>query len=79
MAELIPPTLAELGFVFWGASWAEPLAETMQVTKEDVIAMDANPETIPHLMEEHLRILGEARVKEIQVMLEQLKATGLRR
>ena len=74
---LIPPTLAELGHIFWGADWARPLGEMMRVTREEIVAMDANPQTIPPEMEERLQALGIIRMQEIQIMLQQLKEMGI--
>ena len=41
--EPIPPTLAEVGQVLWGASWAGALARSSRLTKEEVIALDVPP------------------------------------
>jgi hypothetical protein len=59
--------VAEAGFVLWGASWAEPLAESMQIPKEDVIGMDVKPAAIRRLMEQHLQYLGEKGFKKSKV------------
>lgn len=77
--EFSPPTLAEMGHIFWGADWARPLSEMMRITKAEIVAMDANPQTIPLEMEERLHALGMVRMQEIQVMLNQLRESGIRR
>lgn len=77
--ELLPPTLAEMGHIFWGADWARPLSEMMRITKAEIVAMDANPETIPPGMEDRLHALGTIRLRQIQVMLDQLRESGIRR
>jgi Fe2+ transport system protein FeoA len=77
---VLPPlTLAEMGRIFWGADWARPLGEMMRVSKQEIVAMAANPQTIPPGMEERLQALGMIRIQEIQVMLDQLKQTGINR
>ena len=77
--ELSPPSLADMGRIFWGADWARPLSEMMRITKAEIVAMDANPQTIPPEMEERLHALGIIRMQEIQIMLNQLKESGIRR
>jgi hypothetical protein len=71
----ITPTLAEVGHVLWGANWAEPLAVTMRLTKEEVVALDAHPEKIPPGTAEQLIILCRVRIQEIGAILECLKST----
>ena len=71
----ITPTLAEVGHVLWGANWAEPLAVTMRLTKEEVVALDAHPEKIPPGTAEQFVILCRVRIQEIGAILERLKMT----
>jgi hypothetical protein len=71
------PTLAEVGHVLWGANWADPLAHTLKLTKEEVIALDANPNSIPPGMAEQLVILCRVRIQEIGAMLERLKSNAM--
>lgn len=72
-----PPTLAEIGHVLWGSHWAEPLAHTLKLTKQEVIALDANPDKLPPDMVEHLVILCRVRIQEIGAILERLKSTAM--
>jgi hypothetical protein len=73
----LPPTLAEIGHVLWGANWAEPLAHTLKLTKEEVIALDANPDKIPPGMAEHLVVLCRVRIQEIGAIFGRLKSTAM--
>ena len=71
------PSLAEIGHVLWGANWAEPLAQTLKMTKEEVIALDVHPNQIPPGTAEQLIILCRVRIQEIGGMLERLKSTAM--
>jgi hypothetical protein len=68
------PTLAEIGHILWGPNWAEPLAEMLNLTKEDVVALDAHPDNIPAGLYEQMIVLCRVRIHEIGTMLERLNA-----
>jgi hypothetical protein len=74
-----PPRLADMGLVFWGPDWIEPMAFILEVTKEEVVAWDARPETMPPDLEVRVREIGAVRIQEIEQMIAQLDAMGLRR
>jgi hypothetical protein len=75
--EAIPPTLAEVGQVLWGASWADALAHSLKLTKEEVIALDVHPDKIPLALTDYLIVLSRLRMQQIGAMLEQLKTTAV--
>jgi hypothetical protein len=77
--ELIPPTLADIGWALWGSAWAEALAETMDVTLEDVARWENDPESRPAHLEAELNTMCDVYVKEIYFVQSRLKQTGLAR
>ena len=71
------PTLAETGHTLRGPNWAEPMAEMLDLTKEEVIALAAHPDKIaPHLYDQ-LIVLCRVRMQEIAAMLGKLEALAL--
>jgi hypothetical protein len=76
---LIAPSLADMGVTLFGNDWEEPLADLLNVREEQIRAWDRDPVTIPPGLEEEIQSIGRVRLAEIQVMLTQMRATGLRR
>ena len=77
--ELIPLTLAEVGWALWGSTWAEALAETMDVTLEDVARWENDPESRPVHLEAELDTMCDVYAREILLVQSRLKRTGLAR
>jgi hypothetical protein len=73
------PSIAEIGQTIWGPHWAEPMAEALHVSEPELVAWDAKPETIPTGFEDRIHAAGVVRIQEIQRLLAQLEAIGLRR
>lgn len=78
-ANLIPPSLADMGCTFWGTGWVEHIADALELPIEQVQGWEQDPTTIPAEMEDRLREIGAGRLEEIQIMLAQMAETGLRR
>ena len=76
--ELIPPTLDDMGYTLFGANWRAHFAEALDVTEDDILIWETEPEKRPADLQDKTENLGLARISEIQVMLTQMKAKGLR-
>jgi len=79
MTTLIPPTLEDIGFVLFGSSWKEPLANELNVNLEDVEAWVVDPSAIPANIEVGITQIGQIRIQEIQFMLQHMGETRLDR
>ena len=75
---LIPPTLDDMGITLWGSDWRDCLAEALGVEVDDVLIWETEPEKRPADLQDQLENLGLARIGEIEIMVAQMKETGLR-
>ena len=76
---LIAQQFADIGFVFWGADWREPMANVLDVEVEEIDAWVADPATLPANIETRLQIIGAGRIGEIQAFLYLMKEAGISR
>lgn len=76
--EMIPPTLDDMGYTLFGANWRAHFAQALNATEDDILIWETEPEKRPADLQDQIENLGLARIGEIQVMLTQMKATGLR-
>jgi hypothetical protein len=76
---LIAQQFADIGFVFWGAAWREPMANALDVEVDEIDGWVADPATLPANIETRLEIIGEARMEEIQAFLYLMNEAGISR
>lgn len=75
--ELIPPSLEDMGSTLWGPGWRDCLAEALGVDVDDVLIWETEPHKRPANLQDQIENLGLARIGEIEIMLAQMKQTGL--
>jgi len=76
---LIPPSLADIGKTLFGEDWREPLANSLEVTEDQIIAWLEDPASIPTDLEARVERIGRTRIEEISFLLGQMANTGLDR
>lgn len=74
---LEPPSLADMGWVLWGATWAESLSEALGVTVSEIAAWETDPASRPADFDTTLDNLCDIRIQEIQLVQGHLNQTGL--
>ena len=65
-------SLEEVGRCFWGGDWEAAMASRLEVSKETITAWVHDPAAIPPGTEDVLRMIGQGRLEEIEVMLAKL-------
>jgi hypothetical protein len=76
---LIPPSLADIGLTLFGPDWREPLANSLEVTEDQIIAWLEDDADIPTDLEARVEKIGRRRIEQISFMLGQMANTGLDR
>lgn len=76
---LIPPTVADMGFVLWGPTWAHALSEALCVTLADIAAWETDPTRRPADLQEQLDNFCEVRMQEIDLLRTLMGEVGLGR
>lgn len=76
---LIAPSLESMGLVLFGEDWPECFAQAWDMPLSQIHLWHEKPEAMPQTLEAKLRETCEARIGEIQLMMELLEAVGLDR
>ena len=76
---LIPQKFEDIGFVFFGDEWKQPMANVLEVDLEQIEGWVGDPSTLPAKIEVLLELAGEERIGEIQTFLYLLKEAGISR
>jgi len=76
---LIPPALADIGRTLFGENWRTPLANSLEVTEDQITAWLQDPASMPTDLEARFEKIGRTRIEDISFMLGQMANTGLDR